>query len=102
MGQGINILNNLMKRRSINPFGKVGSKAVVQVGSKLATFLFSTPVGWATIGIVVVVFFTFVIIFSLGAPPMVTAPQTIKPTPTINITPTVAPTETVTPTPVVL
>lgn len=68
--QGINAINNLVGFK--NPFGKIGSKVAVQAGSKIAAFLFTTPAGWVTIGIVVIVVITLVIVISLGAPPTAT------------------------------
>lgn len=91
LSQGINTLNNLSGLKS--PFGKAGSgtaiktgKLAAQFGTKLATFLFTNPAGWVTLGIVIVVFFTIVIIISLGVPPINTnvdqaTVPTITPTP---------------------
>lgn len=83
INRGINAVNNLMGFK--NPFGKIGSKAAAQAGSRIAAFLFTTPAGWVTIGIAVVVVITLVIVLSLGAPPTETninAAQTEFPTPT--------------------
>lgn len=78
LSQGINTLNNLNWLR--NSFGKTGSgtrsgtaiktgRLAAQFGTKIATFLFTTPTGWVTLGIVVTVVFAVVTIASLGAPP---------------------------------
>jgi len=67
LGQGtVNAINNLSIGRQGNPLGlgkiRVGSRLTIQAGSKIATFLFTTPSGWLTIGIIIVVFFTIIVL----------------------------------------
>lgn len=91
VNRGINAINNLMRGGLKNPFGKTLTKVTVQAGSKIATFLFTTPAGWVTIGIVVVVIFTIIIIVGLGGAP---SPETsVQPVinPTTTPTPPVGP-----------
>lgn len=100
LSQGINTLNNLNWLK--NSFGKTGSgtrsgtviktgRLAAQFGTKIATFLFTTPTGWVTLGIVVIVVFTVVIIASLGAAPINTGVDQVVGSPTITLAPPAAP-----------
>jgi hypothetical protein len=80
VSRGINIANSLTRRGSKNPlgFGKTVARVAIQAGSKFAVFLFTTPAGWVTLGVGIVVFFTVVVIISVGAPPMQTNGNTVQ------------------------
>lgn len=87
LSQGLNALNNFRGVKSLS--GKAGSRAAAQAGrlaaqagSRFIAF-FATPPGWITLAIIAVVVVTFVIVISLGAPPMQTDnAQTTLPIPT--------------------
>lgn len=100
LSQGINTLNNLNWLR--NSFGKTGSgtrsgtaiktgRLAAQFGTKIATFLFTTPTGWVTLGIAVTVVFAVVTIASLGAPPTNIDADQAAGSPTITLAPPAAP-----------
>lgn len=90
----INAANKFPRGLPRNPFGKIGSKAAVQAGSRLAAF-FLSPTGWVLIVIVLIVVFTFIIMNVPGGAPsedetpsQETNDQTINTIPAETITPT--------------
>lgn len=79
IGQGINAINKLAGRGIKNPLGKIGSKAAVQVGRSMFTFLAANPWVWIVLGIIILAVVVFIIVFSLGGPPSGGDNQTVNP-----------------------
>ncbi len=94
----INATSNLAGRFK-NPFRITGSRIVIQAGSRVIAFLFTTPAGWAIVAIGIIVVFTLAIILPLGLPSFSTNEQTPNPPTEITTPTTAAPTETLTPAP---
>ena len=90
-------INGLADRLFKNSPGGAAMKAgrlAAQLGARVGAFLFTNPAGWVILAIIIVLVITFVIVFSLGAPPTETGVNAAQIT-----SPTVVPTEVITPTP---
>lgn len=82
IGQGINVINNLMSAGIKNPFGKIGSKVAAQTALRGFAAFLASPAGLPIlITIVLVVVFT-VVVMSFGGAPAIESTQTQTPTPT--------------------
>lgn len=89
----INTINNLAGARNLlkNPLGKIGSRVVLQAGTRTLSAFLASPAGLVLIVIAVILIFTIVIIVGFGgAPASETIIPTIEPTQTEAVTPTPA------------
>lgn len=89
----INTINNLAGARNLfkNPLGKIGSKVVLQVGTRTLSAFLASPPGLVLIVIAVIFISTIIIIVGFGsAPASETIIPTIEPTQTETVTPTPA------------
>jgi len=90
ISQGINTLNNLRGLRNLS--GKAGlrgaaqaGKLAAQAGARAGMFLFTNPVGWVILAIIVIAIITFIVVFSLGAPPTQTTVSIPTPAPPVAL-----------------
>lgn len=82
IGQGINVINNLMGGGIKNPFGKIGSKVASQTALRGFAAFLASPAGLPIlIAIALVVVFT-VIVMGFGGVPAIEPTRIQAPTPT--------------------
>lgn len=82
-GGGINLGNFIPSGKTAGRAGKLTARAATTLGK----FLFTTPVGWVVLAIVVVFVITSIIVLSLGAPPMGTSTNPAQTTVSPTLTP---------------
>ncbi|MDP2637623.1 MAG: hypothetical protein Q8P26_01015 [Candidatus Levybacteria bacterium] len=67
--RSINAVNNLRRARMLQgPFNKVGTRLAFQAGRSLITFLITSPAGWVTLCIILILVSFFMVFASLGGP----------------------------------